>query len=123
MKLSEKLRDMHNSGEVELYVDGFADEAKLIENAIDALTDENRRLDLCLASKTDIANQLKDNLADAFMREANIKNESDRYAKKLPGILDELCDFKSALDGMMLAGMSAEQIAQNLEKQISFHLK
>lgn len=123
MKLSEKLRDMHNSGDVGLYVEGFADEAELIENSINALTDENRRLDLCLASKTDIANQLKDNLADAFMREVNIKNESDRYAKKLSGILDELCDFKSALDGMMMAGMSADQIVQQLEKQISFHLK
>lgn len=48
--------------------------------------------------------------------------ENSELSSKLAGVLDELCDFKAALDGMMMAGMSAEQIVQHLEKQVSFHV-
>lgn len=48
--------------------------------------------------------------------------ENSELSSKLTGVLDELCDFKSALDGMMMAGMSAEQIVQHLEKQVSFYV-
>ena len=97
MKLSEKLQDLHDCGDVGLYVEGFADEARLIENAVDALTDENRRLDLCLASKTDIANQLKDNLADAFMREIDIKHKHN-------DVLDKYLKLKFQVDKMLIQG-------------------
>lgn len=86
MKLSEKLQQMHDSGDVWLYVESFIDEAKFIESVVDSLTDENRRLDLCLASKTDIANQLKDNLSDAFMR----KISQDARIAELEAVNEQL---------------------------------
>lgn len=82
MKLSEKLQGMHDSGDVGFYVTDLINEATLIENTVDALTSENRRLDLCLASKTDIANQLKDDLSDAFMREIDLKQKHDDVLEK-----------------------------------------
>lgn len=82
MKLSKKLQDLHNSGDAGFYVADLINEAAFIENTVDALTSENRRLDLCLASKTDIANQLKDDLADAFMREINLKQKHDEVLEK-----------------------------------------
>lgn len=82
MKLSEKLQQIHDSGDVGLYVESLIDEAKFIESVVDSLTDENRRLDLCLASKTDIANNLKDELLDFFMREMDTKQKHDQALDK-----------------------------------------
>lgn len=48
--------------------------------------------------------------------------ENSELSRKLAGVLDELCDFKSALDGMMMSGMSTKQIVQHLEKQVSFYV-
>lgn len=54
----------------------------------DALAAENARLDSNLSSKTELANQLKDSLADAFEREMNLKAERDALASKLGQIAD-----------------------------------
>lgn len=49
-------------------------------------------------------------------------DENKALSAKLSGVLDELCDFKSALDGMLMSGMSADQMISQLEKQLSFHV-
>lgn len=95
MKLSEKIQAIQDSGDVGLYVVDLIDEARFIENTVETLTDENRRLDLCLASKTDFCNQLSDKLADAFMREIDIEHKHD-------DILDKYLKLKFQFEKMLI---------------------
>jgi hypothetical protein len=77
-------------------------EAARCYDLIAELKEECLRLESCLTSKTEIANQLKDGLADAFERETNLKAERDalaaqielhkQRASKLSSLVDELID-------------------------------
>jgi predicted RNase H-like nuclease (RuvC/YqgF family) len=94
MKLSEKLQEMHENGDI---VKELPDEAKLIEQSIDSLAAENKRLDLCIASKTDIANQLKDELTESFGREYDAKKKHDE-------VLDKYLKLKFQVEKMLIHG-------------------
>lgn len=57
--------------------------------------------------------QARDLLAD--------KNWNADSKDPLAGVLDELCDFKSALDGMLMSGMGSDEIIEDLDKRLSHY--
>lgn len=65
------------------------------------LETENKRLDANLTSKTEIANQLKDGLADAFERES-----------KLKGMLEV---FRAALEIGIRNGLSCAELKKAIQ--------
>jgi len=106
------------------YQDTWADIQAVVEGRFvprSALQAECDRLDANLASKTEIANQLKDGLAESFEKQMSLKADRDALAVKLAGVLDELCDFKSALDGMLMSGMGSEEIIEDLNKRLAHY--
>lgn len=61
-----------------------------------------------------IINELRGNLAKA-------EGERDALAAKLSGVMDELGDFCAALDGMLLAGLGSDEIAEDLESRMKHY--
>lgn len=55
----------------------------------------------------------------ALLAAETCKNERDSLAAQVAGIKDEISDFLAALDGMLMADLSSEEIADDLEKRLS----
>ncbi len=80
---------------------------------VSELKAECLRLESCLASKTEIANQLKDGLADAFERETNLKAERNALACQVIDLKEQnkiLADYANALSQPKLSNTSVTNL-------------
>ncbi len=97
MVLYEKIKQIHESGDVGLSLNGLPEEALALESAIYALTEENKRLDLCLASKTDEVKELSEKLTESFGREYDCEKKHDE-------VLDKYLKLKFYVEKMLIHG-------------------
>lgn len=61
-----------------------------------------------------LINQQRDHIAE-------LEREKDNLVAQVHGIKDEISDFCASLDGMLLAGLGADEISMDIDKRLSHY--
>jgi chromosome segregation ATPase len=93
-------------------------EAARCYKRIAELEAECLRLESCLASKTEIANQLKEGLADAFEREMNLKAERDALVAQVETLKTAYKDLCGAINDLDETDSDSEEIIDEMWGQV-----
>lgn len=95
------------------------DGPKSVVEAIDKIKAERDALASELREMTDQRDAFAIRLEDSEEQYSELHNKNSALAAQVAGIKDEISDFSAALDGMMMADLSSEEIADDLEQRLS----